>query len=419
MNTASHGVRAGQLAGYGPSLKKRRPSQVALKPSSLQLASLQDSFGGPPGGGTQASATDVANQGFSGGGSKIPYQSEMEASFGGVDFSDVKAHTGPAAKSASGALGAQAYAMGNQVSFGTDNPSKSLVAHELTHVLQQTGGSGRRAARHGDGIDVSGEAEANAVESAVASGRTAESALTGAAKAGGVARKPALNRTTTNTSGGLGTSFVIDGNALASGASYDIWSRSISWPTPIPGLNVIVNPAVQATGGSRIATDGAASVTVGIAGSVGIGASLGVANGVEGYITVGPSLTASATLARDAAGTQTFTLGAEIGVSGRIGVKIAGTIDLGINLFNCGLLAINAVWSNSGSGWSWDNARSGWGPGADMVTIWDTLKSMYEGLCAVARGAVRVASAAAGAVADVAVGAYETAGDVVDWVASW
>jgi hypothetical protein len=272
----------------------------------------------------------------------------------------------------------------------------------------------------GDGdIDTSGEAEAEAVEAAVASGRPAADALSGTGKRGGVARKVVRKPTTTSGSGDLGTSFTLTGDALASAGSYDIWSRSISWPTPVPGLNVIVNPAVQATVGSQIAATGAAQIQVGIGGSVGIGASLGVANGVEGYLSVGPSLNFTAILARDAAGLRTFTMGGEIGVSGRIGVKLGGTVDLGVDIFNVGLLALSACWSDSGGSWAWDSSRSGWGPGADMVTIWDTIKTLYEGLCSVASGAYEVAREVSSAAQSVAVGAYETASDVVSWVASW
>ena len=62
-----------------------------------------------------------------------------------VDFADVRVHTGPSADASAAALGAQAYTVGNHIVFGTGRymprtgEGKKLLAHELTHVLQQTG----------------------------------------------------------------------------------------------------------------------------------------------------------------------------------------------------------------------------------------------------------------------------------------
>jgi hypothetical protein len=69
----------------------------------------------------------------------------LETRFGGYDFSNVKIHTdGTAAKSAE-SLNAVAYAVGNNIVFGQGQyrPStiegKRLLAHELSHVIQQSG----------------------------------------------------------------------------------------------------------------------------------------------------------------------------------------------------------------------------------------------------------------------------------------
>lgn len=72
-------------------------------------------------------------------------QREMESTMGG-DFSDVKLHTGPAAATAATAIDARAFTVGNQIAFnrGEYRPEtetgKRILAHELTHVRQQTGG---------------------------------------------------------------------------------------------------------------------------------------------------------------------------------------------------------------------------------------------------------------------------------------
>ncbi|MDI9311615.1 MAG: DUF4157 domain-containing protein [Limnohabitans sp.] len=69
---------------------------------------------------------------------------EMESGFG-ADFSNVKIHTDSNAVQMSQELGAQAFTNGNDVYFnkGKYNPEskegKHLLAHELTHTIQQTG----------------------------------------------------------------------------------------------------------------------------------------------------------------------------------------------------------------------------------------------------------------------------------------
>ena len=71
-------------------------------------------------------------------------QSSMENSFG-ADFSDVRIHTGSNAIQLSKQLNAQAFTVGNDVYFNegkynpTSNSGKHLLAHELTHTLQQGG----------------------------------------------------------------------------------------------------------------------------------------------------------------------------------------------------------------------------------------------------------------------------------------
>ncbi|CAI2766906.1 eCIS core domain-containing protein [Flavobacterium collinsii] len=69
---------------------------------------------------------------------------EMESGFG-ADFSNIKIHTDTNAVQMSQELGAQAFTNGNDVYFnkGKYNPDsregKHLLAHELTHTIQQTG----------------------------------------------------------------------------------------------------------------------------------------------------------------------------------------------------------------------------------------------------------------------------------------
>ncbi|WP_290804767.1 DUF4157 domain-containing protein [Flavobacterium sp.] len=73
----------------------------------------------------------------------------METRFG-TDFSDVKIHTGSQAVQMSRELNAHAFTVGNDIYFneGKYNPNsdsgKHLLAHELTHTVQQSGGIDRK-----------------------------------------------------------------------------------------------------------------------------------------------------------------------------------------------------------------------------------------------------------------------------------
>ena len=71
-------------------------------------------------------------------------QSFMESRFG-TDFSQINIHTGSQATQMNGELNAQAFTVGNDIYFnqGKYNPASSegkhLLAHELTHTIQQGG----------------------------------------------------------------------------------------------------------------------------------------------------------------------------------------------------------------------------------------------------------------------------------------
>ncbi len=75
--------------------------------------------------------------------SKIPPDvlETLEEVLGG-DFKKVRAHTGGNAADMCKELGAKAFAMGPNIYFAKpgDAKNKDLLAHELTHVIQQAGG---------------------------------------------------------------------------------------------------------------------------------------------------------------------------------------------------------------------------------------------------------------------------------------
>jgi len=75
----------------------------------------------------------------------------------GYDFSDVRIHSGHQAAESARSLGAQAYTVGNNVVFGSgkyapdDSSGKQLIAHELTHVIQQSGSGSKKLNRSKSG----------------------------------------------------------------------------------------------------------------------------------------------------------------------------------------------------------------------------------------------------------------------------
>ena len=77
-----------------------------------------------------------------GGGSRLPepVRSYMEPRFG-MDFSHVRVHTGSDATQMNRDVGAQAFTHGSDIYYGASSSPDNLelTAHELTHVVQQTG----------------------------------------------------------------------------------------------------------------------------------------------------------------------------------------------------------------------------------------------------------------------------------------
>jgi hypothetical protein len=77
---------------------------------------------------------------------------DMESRFN-HDFSAVRVHSGTGAELSAAEVNAQAYTVGHDIVFGPGQfapgtvQGRRLVAHELTHVVQQSGGSGARIVR--------------------------------------------------------------------------------------------------------------------------------------------------------------------------------------------------------------------------------------------------------------------------------
>jgi ribosomal protein L12E/L44/L45/RPP1/RPP2 len=83
----------------------------------------------------------------SGGGAPLDTETraDMESRFG-TDFSDVRVHTDGAAHDSAKSVNAQAYTVGSNIVFQRDkydpgsDAGKHMLAHELTHVVQQRSG---------------------------------------------------------------------------------------------------------------------------------------------------------------------------------------------------------------------------------------------------------------------------------------
>ncbi|MCC5624659.1 DUF4157 domain-containing protein [Nostoc sp. CHAB 5715] len=117
-----------------PEVTSEDEEPVQMKPL-LQRSAVDSSF---------QTSSDLESQLNATKGSGSPLSNEvrsfMEPRFG-ADFSTVQVHTGSAALQRNRDLGAQAFTYGNDIYFGSGHsPGKNkLTAHELAHVVQQTG----------------------------------------------------------------------------------------------------------------------------------------------------------------------------------------------------------------------------------------------------------------------------------------
>jgi hypothetical protein len=152
---------------------------VASDPNTAAPAPLQRQQTG------EAQATDpraIAAAGVQGGGTTLPHLDTIQHSFGRHDVTSVQAHVGGAAADAATAIGAQAYATGNDVAFAAQ-PDLHTAAHEAAHVIQQRAGVQLKG-----GVGEVGDAyerHADHVADAVVAGRSAEAILDSHAPAAG------------------------------------------------------------------------------------------------------------------------------------------------------------------------------------------------------------------------------------------
>ena len=124
----------------------------------------------------------AAERGTSGPGGALPHQDRIQRAFGRHDVGGVRAHVGGAAAEGAEAMGASAFATGNDVAFA-DAPDLHTAAHEAAHVVQQRGGVQLKG-----GVGATGDAyeqHADAVADAVVAGESAQGLLDQMAPSGG------------------------------------------------------------------------------------------------------------------------------------------------------------------------------------------------------------------------------------------
>jgi hypothetical protein len=110
-------------------------------------------------------------------------QQSMESGFG-TSFADVRVHTDAESDSLNRSVGAKAFTVGSDIFFSQNaSPSDgNLLAHELTHVVQQGGSKAASGPLTVTAANDAGEAEADSMATSVTSGAAAVQAQRHAAE---------------------------------------------------------------------------------------------------------------------------------------------------------------------------------------------------------------------------------------------
>ncbi len=168
-----------QLSGVSPAVLQRKIQRR-----------LQRKADGDNGVAAHAESAVGAASGSSGSALPETLQRKFEGSLG-VDLSGVRVHTGAESAAANESVSAKAYTVGSDIHFGSGqyDPSSTagqhLIAHEVAHTVQQTGGMERKAqfkldvSEPGDAME--GEAD-SAADAMVAGQPTTVSGAAGLAR---------------------------------------------------------------------------------------------------------------------------------------------------------------------------------------------------------------------------------------------
>lgn len=143
--------RACECEGGGDCAKCQSDQKQSQAPAQVQPQRVDSSTRGG------AAAPASVNQTLTSAGRPLDRATRtfMEPRFG-QDFSHVRVHSDAAAARSAHDVNAKAYTVGNNIVFGSGSfapqtdAGRQLIAHELTHVVQQTGGSGAAIQRQPD-----------------------------------------------------------------------------------------------------------------------------------------------------------------------------------------------------------------------------------------------------------------------------
>jgi hypothetical protein len=135
--------------------REQAEEEEELQASRVPASSLQA--------GTVDEGTEAEIRGARGGGAALPegVRTGMEQSFG-ADFGNVRVHNGPSADRLNRSLQAKAFTTGSDVFFRSgeynpaSGPGQKLLAHELTHVVQQGGAQVSRKSDVGEESELDG-----------------------------------------------------------------------------------------------------------------------------------------------------------------------------------------------------------------------------------------------------------------------
>ncbi len=368
----ARGTRPGSVFSGVPWEPKARGSSPAIAaPVASPMVGKQVADAGAEMGGAIKRSTmrpgGIAEEGFAGTARALPFQSEMEQSFG-ADLSGVKVYADGNAKQATEKLGAQAYVMGDRIAFNTATPDRNTVAHELTHVLQHTGAGGARPTNgetDSRGIDMAGEHEAEAVEAAVSGGKRAATALGGAAPS--AARPKKVGPARKAPGGGFSSGLTFSPDSFKTGLSYQLWAGGpFIVPTPVPAVFAQVVPSVTVSCVTGVNWDAAEESETGLV------LELTVTGGVELVLWAGAPHLANfyASLSAGVTGAFTYTLNKDTWTLAG-GLSLASNFAIGVSVA-AGILdyrfefgAVDPIATLAGIQWQNGNFSAGafeWGP---------------------------------------------------------
>ena len=124
---------------HDPSIQREgeEEEELQMKHDASPQVGLE---GGPVG---QDIASQIDSQRGGGSGLASGFQSQMEGAFG-ADFGEVRVHQGAQADTLNRQMTAKAFTTGNDIFLRSDASTgdSHLMAHELTHVVQQRSGGG-------------------------------------------------------------------------------------------------------------------------------------------------------------------------------------------------------------------------------------------------------------------------------------